>query len=290
MPCNNTCCRSVWLKVCKVCDSTHSQLFPLTIPSELCKSLLCWCSCDLPTHIAVSQGRRSLQMEKSPHIPATPHQCPSHCSGPSAWLSAFVGFYRPIRAVIMNRFLCMWPLDYLISANCTLADLIECTQEEVISLHGQPLPRGDRMSPWLCLWQLCKLCSGSRMPQGGNPGAAQWPIELTHFQKWLMDRRPGNWNVFLKVLCMLNIFRTQIPFPVTYKNIFQSTLFNFRCFMNKSEAVGLSRLNGEASLHLSADSPKGIFGKRQKQFMNLKMKEWKQWYCCLRNQWLHLSF
>lgn len=87
-----------------------------------------------------------------------------------------------------------------------------------------------------------------------------------------MDRRPGNWNIFLKVLRMLNIFRTQIPFLVTYKNIFQSTLFNFSHFMNKFEAVGHSRLNGEASLHLSADSPKGIFGKRQKQLMNLKIR------------------
>lgn len=42
--------------------------------------------------------------------------------------------------------------------------------------------------------------------------------------------------------------------------------------MNKSGVVGLSRLNRETSLHLSADSPKGIFGKRQKQFMNLRMK------------------
>lgn len=152
----------------------------------------------------------------------------------------------------------------------------------------QPLPRGP------CLWQLCKLCSGLRMSQERNTGAPERPIQLTHWQKWLMDRRPGNWNIFLKVPCMLNTFRTQIPFIVTYKNIFQSTLFNFRHFTNKFEVVGLSRLNGEASLHLSADSPKGIFGKRQKQLMNLQMKECqryrKQWYCCLRNQRLHLSF
>lgn len=43
-------------KFAKVCDSTHSQLFPMTIPPELCNSLLCWSSCDLPAHIVVSQG------------------------------------------------------------------------------------------------------------------------------------------------------------------------------------------------------------------------------------------
>lgn len=48
--------------------STHTRLFPTILPPELCHLLLCHSSCDLPystaTHIAVSQGHRSLQLEK----------------------------------------------------------------------------------------------------------------------------------------------------------------------------------------------------------------------------------
>lgn len=75
--------------------STHSQLFPMTIPPELCNLLLCWSSfaryycnthCSVPATQITTTG-------KSPHIPATPQQFPSHCNGPSAWLIAFAGFY-----------------------------------------------------------------------------------------------------------------------------------------------------------------------------------------------------
>lgn len=147
MPCNNTCCRSVWLKVCKVCDSTRSQLFPLTIPSELCNPLLCWSSCDLPTHIAVSQGRRSLQMEESPHIPATPQQCPSHCNGPSAWFSAFVGFYRPIRAVIMNRFLCIGFSITSFQPIVPLQTLLNVPRRKWALCMGSLFPEGTEWAP-----------------------------------------------------------------------------------------------------------------------------------------------
>lgn len=104
VPCNNTHCSSAGLKV-----NPFPVISCATSP-ELCNLLLCWGSCDSPTHIAASQGHRSLQLEKSPHIPAIPQQCLSHCNGSSDWLIAFAGIYRLIRAARMNRYLCTWPL------------------------------------------------------------------------------------------------------------------------------------------------------------------------------------
>lgn len=172
-----------------MCDSksTHSQLFPMTIPPELCNLLLCWSSCDLPRYLAVSQGHRSLQLEKRSHIPATSQQCPSHWNAPSA----LAGFYRLIRAVLMNRFLCIWPQGFLISDTCTLADFVECIQGEVSSLPGQPLPRGHTANPCLCLGQFRKFSSGSRMPQGGNTGAGHSLPKMTERQEtWQLEHLP----------------------------------------------------------------------------------------------------
>lgn len=73
-------------------------------------------------------------------------------------LQVFIGGSEQwLPLVVMNRFRCMWPLGYLISATCTLADIVECIHGEVISLLGQPLPRGDRTNPWLCLTALWTL-------------------------------------------------------------------------------------------------------------------------------------
>lgn len=72
--------------------STHTQLFPTILPPELYPLLLGHSSCDLPystaTHIAASQGHRSLQLEKKSTHPCNSTaasfslQCPlclAHC-------------------------------------------------------------------------------------------------------------------------------------------------------------------------------------------------------------------
>ena len=70
--------------------STHTQLFPTILPPELCHLLLCHSSCDLPystaTHIAASQGHRSLQLEKK-----SPRPCNSTAAPLSLQMASLPG-------------------------------------------------------------------------------------------------------------------------------------------------------------------------------------------------------